>query len=49
MSLTDIAYELPVGQPCEALIRAYFKGYHTMKPLFNGQLFLEEARRLMSW
>ena len=47
--MTELTHELPSGQSFEALVRAYFTGYHTMKPLFNGQLFLQEARKLMSW
>lgn len=49
MTLMDIAYELPVGQPYDALIRAYLQGYHTMKPLFDATTFLDEAHRFLSW
>jgi hypothetical protein len=49
MSLSDIAYELPTGEVYDALIRAYFIGYHTMKPLFSGKSFLHEANMFASW
>lgn len=49
MSLSEVAYQLPVGDSYEVLVRAYFHGYHTMKPLFNGNAFLGEADNFVAW
>jgi hypothetical protein len=49
MSIADLVDVLPTGEQCEELISAYFRGYHTMKPTFNGHAFLAEARDLQLW
>jgi hypothetical protein len=49
MSLDAIADQLPTGKSCDVLIRAYFKGYHTVKPLLNGHFFLEESSKIALW
>lgn len=49
MSLSNILNGLPVNQCCEELIRAYLRGYHTVRPLFNMELFLRQAQELSLW
>lgn len=49
MSLADIAERLPPIEVCGLLVNAYFKGYHSIKPLFDQAEFLEEVSHLNAW
>lgn len=49
MSLNNVVNGLPISECCEELIRAYLRGYHTVKPLFDSKSFLRETRKLASW
>lgn len=48
-SLEEIAHSLPNREQCQVLVWAYFVGYHTMKPLFNGPSFLKQAHEFCLW
>lgn len=48
-SLAEVIHHLPSSEQCDTLIQAYFRGYHTMKPLFNISSFLGEVQQLQTW
>ncbi|KAI7361790.1 hypothetical protein KC354_g7817 [Hortaea werneckii] len=49
ISRANIIDAIPSNEACEELLWAYFRGYHTMRPLFNGLAFLEEVQAFQLW
>ncbi|KAI7051776.1 hypothetical protein KC362_g31 [Hortaea werneckii] len=49
ISRANLIDAIPPSEACEELLWAYFRGYHTMKPLFNGLSFLEEVQAFQLW
>ncbi|RMY82898.1 hypothetical protein D0862_11862 [Hortaea werneckii] len=49
ISRANLIDAIPPSEACEELLWAYFRGYHTMRPLFNGLSFLEEVQAFQLW